>query len=728
VTTLASGFDGAIRRINRTYDNWGRVEKVRSYDNAAVGSGTIQNEVKNTYDGWGNLTKYEQNHSGEVTGSGTYDVEYAYEKKAATGGVRATIRRTTMTLPNGQALSNIYSSAGNVHDDDASRVTFVREGANNRARYWYLGSSRLVGTTYREPSTDVASHLFDGSDVFDGLDQFNRTIISRWKQGSTNLYSVALTYDRNSNVLTVDDAVQTGFDWKYTYDDLDRLVRAQRGTLSGGSISSETGDQNWTLDHAGNWDNTTYDLNADDVYTGTNEYDWNFIQNKANELTSWDDQSTTVTPTYDAAGNLADDKRDWKYVYDAFYRLVTVKNQSDTVTAEFKYNGVGHRISARYNTTAPWYHFAYDERWRIVEMYEDTDTAPTEQFWNHNAGLSGFGGSSYIDDVILRLRDTNGDGTLDERRYCLQNWHHDVVALIDNTGSIIERANYTAYGTPIGTFSSINNRKGYAGYEYDPTLGQLYHVRNRVLRSDVGLWLHRDALSSDLIDLYGYVRSNPISGVDPMGQELRLIACPNSTVWNLYASCGEVHCLIGFEYAGSVSQRHYIVQLVDYGGVCQDCDDNSDAFSNSPGWWEYIDTIPANTYNWVSQRCDHKSLPSLADCIGVRRGITGKFKAVPSSSLASVTIPKTQAGATQRNARGTCCGGLQALNGKWFDPPNSSFFFSAPGQPLRHHCASSHDCCTCRDVATGCFTTSGAECWPGEKPVCGTWPPPGGVF
>ena len=52
-----------------------------------------------------------------------------------------------------------------------------------------------------------------------------------------------------------------------------------------------------------------------------------------------------------------------------------------------------------------------------MAIYEDDGQTVDirEQFVYHNAGLDGLGGSSYIDDVVLRDRDTTGNGTLDER-------------------------------------------------------------------------------------------------------------------------------------------------------------------------------------------------------------------------------------------------------------------------------------------------------------------------
>ncbi|TVS05272.1 MAG: RHS repeat-associated core domain-containing protein [Phycisphaerales bacterium] len=102
----------------------------------------------------------------------------------------------------------------------------------------------------------------------------------------------------------------------------------------------------------------------------------------------------------------------------------------------------------------PWFWFCYDDRWRVVAVFRADDEDPKEVFVHHNAGLAGYGGSSYIDSVILRDRDTSaawheeaGD-TRAERVYYAQNWRGDVSALLTDTGSMIEWVKYSAYGVP----------------------------------------------------------------------------------------------------------------------------------------------------------------------------------------------------------------------------------------------------------------------------------------
>jgi hypothetical protein len=91
---------------------------------------------------------------------------------------------------------------------------------------------------------------------------------------------------------------------------------------------------------------------------------------------------------------------------------------------------------------------------RIVATFRADDEAPhapKERFVYHNAGMSGYGSSSYIDGVVLRDRDANtdwaevSDGVLEERIYCCQNWRHDGVALISSSGGLIEQLRYSSY-------------------------------------------------------------------------------------------------------------------------------------------------------------------------------------------------------------------------------------------------------------------------------------------
>ena len=471
VTTLASGFDGAIRRIATAYDTLGRSSTVIQYDNATVGSGTAQDGVKWTYDDWSNVEKYEEDRDSAVTGGGNqYATSYTYEK-ATTG--RNTVRRITSTLPGGRALTYQYRASSGLHDGATSRVTAIIDNSVTICWYDYNGVGQVVRQRYTEPLVMWQMYTSTSGDYPD-LDRFNRVKKNRWTRDlstDVDFYSVELEYDRNSNIVSADDSIHAGFDVKYTMDNVDRLTRGEEGTLSSGSISSRTRDQQWTLTHTGNWDFDKVDLNGDGDFVDANELNDDRVHNAVNELNErdTDDNGTAnYTLAYDAAGNMTDDGENYEYEYDAFYRLRKVKNTSNqNLVAEYRYNGLGHRIAVHEDTDTDgdvdgsdlWYYDAYDERWRHLARFREGDTSPKEDFVPHQAGLDGNGGSSYIDLVVCRNKDANtawtsaSDGTLEQRVFYCQNWRADVSALVKVVGSGVELAEmvkYSAYGIPFG--------------------------------------------------------------------------------------------------------------------------------------------------------------------------------------------------------------------------------------------------------------------------------------
>jgi RHS repeat-associated protein len=491
VTTLGTNFDSAVRRIETTYNTLGRQQLVTQYDNAAVGSGSVVNEVRLTYDGWGNLTAYEEDPNSAVDAGGSvddYELDYGYDKNT-TG--RQTLRRKNQQFNVGTAanyLTVAYTFTSN-YDGDISRVSQVKIGANVQAEYEYLGSNFVVGDNRPIPAIFSKQHSLVSSGTYTQLDNFNRRLNDYWtKDLSTDVdyFKVDNTWDEDGNVTTTKDNILGGFDVKYTMDGTDRVTEAKEGTLSGGSITSTTRDQQWTLNHTGNWTREKLDLDGNGNFTGTGEHDDTRTHNNVNELTAQDTDSNSSnnnTLTYDPAGNLTDDGVNYKYVYDAFYRLRFIKTQASAVVEEFTYNGLGHQIGWHYDndrsghTGVPdgtvdgndyWYYKAYDERWRQVATFRSSDATPKETFILQQAGNDGLGGASYINGVICRKKDadttwtTATDGVLEETEHYCQNWRGDVVSLVDGGGSMTEWAKYSAYGVPfclpVGDTGSVGAR------------------------------------------------------------------------------------------------------------------------------------------------------------------------------------------------------------------------------------------------------------------------------
>jgi YD repeat-containing protein len=55
-------------------------------------------------------------------------------------------------------------------------------------------------------------------------------------------------------------------------------------------------------------------------------------------------------------------------------------------------------------------------------------------------------GLRYVDELVLRDRDTDANGSLDERLYAMQDANYNVTGIVDTSGAVVERYTYTPYG------------------------------------------------------------------------------------------------------------------------------------------------------------------------------------------------------------------------------------------------------------------------------------------
>lgn len=481
VTALDSDQDGAVLRISTVYLSRGMTDTVTQYDNATAGSGTPTDQVQWTYDGWGNLTKFEQDVDGVIGAGGrpAFSIQHAWTKRTPTNGATV-LARTSTTLPGTggwDVINYDYGSSGSLADD-LSRVDSLKESSTARATYQYLGMGQVVKSHLNQPDVGMISYDSGGTPTdYAYLDRFGRVLRSVWTGDS--IHDVTLTYDRNSNILTQDDANFTRSDYKgyfdalYTMDDLNRLTNTREGHMITGAISASTPNNRsreelWTdLSQTGNWERRKLDLNGDGDFTDTDELDDTGTFNKANEWGTRDtdtNASVNFTLAHNERGDMIDDGQTFEYAYDAFGRLVEGRNTSShAAITKYRYNGLGYRIMMQYDVDADTSlenderrYICYDERWRVIATFKNASTYPKERYVHHAAGGRGLGGSSYIDSVVMRERDTTfpwtgsdaSDSSLDERLYYAQNWRADIVAIFGTDADVKEWVKYSSYGVP----------------------------------------------------------------------------------------------------------------------------------------------------------------------------------------------------------------------------------------------------------------------------------------
>jgi YD repeat-containing protein len=169
--------------------------------------------------------------------------------------------------------------------------------------------------------------------------------------------------------------------------------------------------------------------------------------------------SGSISLSYDDNGNLTDDGV-FKYVYDAWNRLVEVTRRVDdeTSVATYAYDGKNRRVKKAVsnsgveesdhdggNTTA---HYYYSNKWQILETRDGSNQATAQYVW----------GTRYVDELVFA--DINDDPSASnvcdaddpneaDRRYFVhqdRNWNvlsrdsHQFLALAGFGGSALRAA------------------------------------------------------------------------------------------------------------------------------------------------------------------------------------------------------------------------------------------------------------------------------------------------
>lgn len=530
VTTLASGIDNAVLRITTEYDDRGQKSKITSYDNATVGSGTVVNEVAYEYDDFGQLAADKQSHSGAVSGS-TPEVSYAYEN----GSSGNTIRRTSMTYPDGRVVDYGYGSTSSA-DNLMSRVATIKINgeSDNAAEYDYLGTGTVVKVTSPEPGVALSyiktasAAAGDAGDQYNGYDRFGRVVDMRWAttSGGAVRDRFQYGYDRSSMRTWRSNLAASpgdGQDSAYRYDGLYQVTQATRGDLNinrtavGGVPGSE---ETFSYDPTGNW------LRYTEAEDGTVTLDQTRVNNMDNQITQFDGSSEDVE--YDLNGNATemppDAEGDWtagnykQLKWDAWNRITEIQiweGDQVTLVGPIDYDGQYRRLSVETLPTQV-RHYYYNDQWKAVEERLDTETDAERQYvW----------GADNRNNLVLRDRDTTGNGTLDERLYATRDAMSSGAAVLDTSGAVQERYGYSAFGKRTVMAADFSDR---SGTNYDWTYAfhgefldletMLVNYGFRYYESEIGRWLGRDPIEENGgLNLLMYCGNNPCSNRDLFG-------------------------------------------------------------------------------------------------------------------------------------------------------------------------------------------------------------------
>jgi RHS repeat-associated protein len=215
----------------------------------------------------------------------------------------------------------------------------------------------------------------------------------------------------------------------------------------------------------------------------------------AGSITATKNYSVTVasaaarTLVYDLNGNLIDDGAGKTYAWDAADRLIRI-TQSSGIT-EFAYDGASRRTQEKFNGT-------------LIKQWVWCDgPQPCEERDGSNAVTKRFfpGGEQVGSNVFFYTFDHLGS----------------IRELTDDTGAIRARYDYDPYGRRTKLSGDLESTFGFTGF-YHHQLSGLSLALYRGYDPILGRWLSRDPIEElGGINLYRYVGSNPVGGVDLFG-------------------------------------------------------------------------------------------------------------------------------------------------------------------------------------------------------------------
>jgi RHS repeat-associated protein len=539
--TLA-GHDGGDQYTG--LDRFGRVA-----EQLWIKSGTAKDRFQYGYDADGNVL-YKKNtvstanselyHANSTTSgdnSGAYDglnrlLSFARGTLSSSGNNGTSLDSVTT-----DATTPILSSWNLDTLGNSSTTTALTSSSSQTS----ADASTTVGTSSSQNTWVGGKFTVGSSDI-------TVAKLGRWKiSGNSGTHTVKLVLASNGTDVTggsVSIDLSSGTNGAYKYVSLARPIvltastsyylvsqEANPGDAVYSNDTTVTNNSGITTDKAVSWNGSAWSESSTSGHL-YGPVDLKFVKatktrshNLQNELTDFDTGSGSNEPTFDNNGNTTKDETLKQYVYDAWNRMVTAKSSGGSTLRSFTYDAIGRQVTRSGFDPEVYYSKNYQD-------IEDRDNAYSPATIAQNVWSM-----AYVDAMVLRDRDADllgntgtyglaGSG-LEERLYVQQDANFNVTAIVNTSGTVVERYKYDPYGSVSFMDASFGVRSSssfswvtlHQGLYYETADG-LYYDRTRYYSPTLMRFMQTDPMGYvDGVSLYQYERSRPIARIDPVGTD-----------------------------------------------------------------------------------------------------------------------------------------------------------------------------------------------------------------
>ncbi|WP_239551401.1 polymorphic toxin-type HINT domain-containing protein, partial [Paenibacillus elgii] len=191
-------------------------------------------------------------------------------------------------------------------------------------------------------------------------------------------------------------------------------------------------------------------------------------------------------------------------------------------------------------------------------LYERTENGQTTRYYYDGANMIAEGTVSN-GTVTMKARYIRGGSGLVARQdasgtktFYLHNGHGDVVGLADGNGNVVNRYTYDIWGNPLSTSEQVPQPFRYSGEFWDSSTN-LQYLRARWYDPSVGRFINEDTYEGDIsnplsLNLYTYVKNNPLKYLDPSGHDPRELQALLEMARDGEVSLTQVHSQFGGYY------------------------------------------------------------------------------------------------------------------------------------------------------------------------------------